>query len=113
MLNSVDTIQHQPSGYFTGALFHEFDFLLFKMIATLLRLNGSVELAGDQKSMDPMAADGKSKFSVPAGTPFWGFWGIEMIYKVVAPTLQPVLGFDLACQDKRSVEKFLDATITV
>ena len=60
------------------------------MIATMRRLDGSVKLAGDQKSMDPMAADGKSKFSVPAGT-----------------------RFDLACQDKRSVEKFLDATITV
>ena len=76
-----------------GALFHKFDFHLFKMIATMRRLDGSVKLAGDQKSMDPMAADGKSKFSVPAGTPFWGFWGIEMIYKVLAPKLQPVLGF--------------------
>ena len=83
------------------------------MIATMHRLDGSVKLAGDQKSMDPMAADGKSKFSVPAGTPFWGFWGIEMIYKVVAPTLQPVLGFDLACQYKGKVKKVLDATITV
>ena len=83
------------------------------MIATMCRLDGSVKLAGDQKSMDPMAADGKSKYSVPAGTHFWGFWDTEMIYMVLAPMLQPVLGFDLACQDKGSVEKFLDATITV
>ena len=80
-------------------MFHQFDFSLFKMIATMYRLDGSVKLAGDQKSMDPMAAE--------------GFWGIEMIYKVLAPTLQPVLGFNMACQDKGSVEKFLDVTITV
>ena len=70
-------------------------------------LDGSVKLAGNQKSMDPMATDGKSEFSVPASTPFSGFWGKEMIYKVLAPTLQPVFGFDLACQDKGVSKSFL------
>jgi len=83
------------------------------MIATLRRLDGSVKMAGDQKSMDPMAADGKNKFSVPSGTPFWGFWGIELIYKVLAPTLLPILGFDLAFEKKDEVAKILAATITV
>ena len=77
------------------------------MIATMRRLDGSVKLAGDQKSMDPMAADGKSKFSVPAGTPFWGFWGIEMIYKVLAPTLQPVLVSIWPVRTKGALKSFL------